>query len=156
MASPEASMSSRTSRPGVRWFQLMLLACITNGLGAFGLKVLAERKWTDRYEFQYLLMWYVGWLILGVFMLIRRPFKPVRREVVIAAAMGLCSMAGQFFTGLALSRDVAGHVAFSLSTGGTLFIVALAGILLFKEKVGPYGLAGLVLGILSIIVLSVS
>jgi multidrug transporter EmrE-like cation transporter len=70
--------------------------------------------------------------------------------------MALCSVAGQFFTGLALARDVAGHVAFSISTGGTLFIVALAGILLFREKVGPYGLAGLVLGILSIIVLSIS
>jgi multidrug transporter EmrE-like cation transporter len=70
--------------------------------------------------------------------------------------MGLCSIAGQFFVGLALSRAVAGHVAFSISTGGTLFVVALAGILLFKESVGPYGLAGLVLGILSIVVLSVS
>ena len=30
-----------------------------------------------------------------------------------------------------------------------VFIVALAGILLFKEKVGPYVVAGLVLGILS-------
>jgi multidrug transporter EmrE-like cation transporter len=57
---------------------------------------------------------------------------------------------------LALSRDVAGHIAFSISTGGTLFIVALAGVFLFKERVGPYGVAGLVLGILSIIVLSIS
>ena len=134
----------------------MLVACVTNGLGAFGLKVLAERKLTDRYEFQYLLMWYLGWLVLGAFIVMRRPFKPERREILIGAAMGLCSMAGQFFTGLALARAVAGHVAFSISTGGTLFIVALAGILLFKEKVGPYGLTGLLLGILSIVVLSVS
>ncbi|HEY7210695.1 MAG TPA: hypothetical protein VH477_10525 [Bryobacteraceae bacterium] len=147
---------SNPTRAGTRWFQLMLLACITNGLGAFGLKVLAERQLTDRYEFQYLLMWYLGWLLLGAVIVIRRPFKPQAREILIAAAMGLCSIAGQFFVGLALSRAVAGHVAFSISTGGTLFVVALAGILLFKESVGPYGLAGLVLGILSIVVLSVS
>jgi drug/metabolite transporter (DMT)-like permease len=156
MGNPERLMSNPASRSGSRWFQLMLLACVTNGLGAFGLKVLAERNLTDKYEFQYLFMWYLGWLVLGALIMVRRPFKPKRREILIAAAMGLCSMAGQFFTGLALSRAVAGHVAFSISTGGTLFIVALAGILLFKEKVGPYGLAGLVLGILSIVVLSVS
>jgi drug/metabolite transporter (DMT)-like permease len=149
-------MSGSEKKTGGRWFQLMLLACITNGLGAFGLKVLAGLGLTDRYELQYLLVWYLGWLLFGVVVFIGRPFKPHTREILIAAAMGLCSVAGQFFTGLALARDVAGHVAFSISTGGTLFIVALAGILLFREKVGPYGLAGLVLGILSIVVLSIS
>jgi multidrug transporter EmrE-like cation transporter len=101
----------------------MLVACITNGLGAFGLKVLAERKLTDRYEVQYLVIWYLGWLLLGVAL---------------------------------ASREVAGNVAFSIGTGGTLFVVALAGVLVFKEKVGPYGLAGLILGILSIAALSVT
>jgi drug/metabolite transporter (DMT)-like permease len=149
-------MNSPDPRQGARWFRLILLACVTNGLGAFGLKVLAERKLTDRYEVQYLLVWYLGWLLLGAIIVIRHPFKPHLREILIAAAMGLCSIAGQFFTGLALSRDMAGHVAFSISTGGTLFIVALAGILFFREKVGPYGLAGLILGILSIVVLSLS
>jgi drug/metabolite transporter (DMT)-like permease len=149
-------MSNPVNQAGAKWFQLMLLACITNGLGAFGLKVLAERKLTDRYEFQYLLIWYLSWLLFGMIVFIRRRFRPHLREILIGAAMGFCSVAGQFFTGLALARDVAGHVAFSISTGGTLFIVALAGILLFREKVGPYGLAGLVLGILSIVVVSLS
>ncbi len=134
----------------------MLLACVTNGLGAFGLKVLAERGFTDRYEFQYLFFWYSGWLLFSLAVLFFRPFKPYLREVFIALAMGLCSLTGQFFTGLALARNVAGHVAFSISTGGTLFLVALAGVVLFREKVGPYGIAGLVLGILSIVVLSLT
>jgi drug/metabolite transporter (DMT)-like permease len=133
----------------------MLLACLTNGLGAFGLKVLAERELTQRYEMQYLLLWYLGWLLFGFLLFVRRPFKVAPRELLISAGMGACSLAGQFFTGLALSR-VKGHVAFSISTGGTLFIVALAGIFFFKERVGPYGIAGLVIGILSIVVLSIS
>jgi multidrug transporter EmrE-like cation transporter len=149
-------MSDSPKRTGTKWFRLMVLACVANGLGAFGLKVLAERKLTDRYEFPYLLSWYLGWLLLGAVIFIARPFKPTTRETAISAGMGLCSISGQFFTGLALSRDVAGHVAFSVSTGGTLFLVALAGILFFKEKVGAYGIAGLVLGILSIVVLSIS
>jgi drug/metabolite transporter (DMT)-like permease len=144
------------SASGSRWFRLMLVACVTNGLGAFGLKVLAERKLTDRFEVQYLFLWYLGWLSFGALIFLRRPFKPTTREMAVSAGMGLCSIAGQFFTGLALSRDVVGHVVFSISTGGTLFIVALAGIFLFKESVGPFGIAGLVLGILSIVVLGIS
>jgi multidrug transporter EmrE-like cation transporter len=38
--------------------------------------------------------------------------------------------------------------------GGGLFIVVGAGVLLFKERVGPYGVAGIVLGIISIVLLS--
>lgn len=148
--------SSLGNQSGTRWFRLMLVACVTNGLGAFGLKVLAERKLTGQYEVQYLLLWYLGWLLFGAVVFIWRPFKPVLREIVISAGMGLCSIAGQFFTGLALSRDVAGHVAFPIGTGGTLFVVALAGIVFFKERVGPFGIAGLVLGILSIVVLGVA
>ena len=149
-------MNKKLQQPGARWFQLMLLACVTNGLGAFGLKVLAERGLTARYESQYLFYWYLGWLLLSTIILVRRPLLPYRREIAIGAAMGLCSLAGQYFTGLALSHDVAGHVAFSISTGGTLFVVALAGVLLFRERVGPFGVAGLALGILSIFVLSIA
>jgi multidrug transporter EmrE-like cation transporter len=47
-----------------------------------------------------------------------------------------------------------GYIAFPLTTGGSLFLVATAGILLFKEKVGPYGIAGLTLGIIALVTLS--
>jgi multidrug transporter EmrE-like cation transporter len=70
--------------------------------------------------------------------------------------MGLCSLGGQAFTGLALSHGIPGHVAFPLTTGGSLFLVALAGIILFKERVGHYGLLGIVLGICSLVLLSIS
>jgi len=134
----------------------MLLACISNGLGVFGLKILAERKLTERYEFPYLLVWYGGWFLFGLAVWFYRRFRPNSSEVAIAVGMGFCSVAGQLFTGLALSRHIAGHIAFSVSTGGTLFVVALAGIFLFRERVGPYGLAGLILGILSIVVLTIA
>lgn len=152
---PQTATSKQSSRTGAKWFALMLLACITNGIGAFGLKVLAEHKLAS-YEFQYLVMWYLGWLLFSIVVFLRSPFRFSAREIFISAGMGLCSVAGQFTAGLALSRHVAGHVVFSVSTGGTLFIVALAGILLFKERVGGYGMAGLILGITSIALLSIS
>ena len=76
-------------------------------------------------------------------------------KVLLGAAMGACSFSGQAFTGLALSHGIPGHIAFPLTTGGSLFLVAGAGILLFKEKVGKYGIAGMVIGILALVLLSV-
>jgi multidrug transporter EmrE-like cation transporter len=69
--------------------------------------------------------------------------------------MGLCSLGGQYFSGRALVNGIPGHILFPVATGGTLFAVALAGIFVFKEDVGPYGHAGLILGILALVVLSV-
>ena len=44
---------------------------------------------------------------------------------------------------------------FPITTGGNLFVVAAAGVFLFREKIGPYGIAGIVTGVLSIILLSI-
>jgi hypothetical protein len=39
-------------------------------------------------------------------------------------------------------------------SGGSLFVVAAAGILIFRERVGAYGIAGIAMGILSLVMLS--
>jgi multidrug transporter EmrE-like cation transporter len=78
-----------------------------------------------------------------------------RREILLGAAMGACSLGGQGFTALALASQVPGHVVFPITTGGSLFLVAAAGVLIFKEKVGSYGVAGIILGITSLVLLSI-
>jgi hypothetical protein len=131
----------------------MLLAFVTNGLGPFGLKILNERGLAS-YQSQYLVYWYLGGAIFGVLAFLGA-LRTVRTgEAALGAAMGLCSLSGQTFTGLALSHGLAGHVVFPLTTGGSLFLVAAAGIVVFRERVGPFGIAGIVLGILSLIMLS--
>lgn len=135
------------------WAKLMLIAFVANGLGPFGLKVLSERKLAD-YQPQYLFYWYLGGLFFALLALFGGSFRVNRKEVALGAFMGLASFCGQAFTGLALSHDVPGYIAFPLTTGGSLFLVATAGILLFKEKVGPYGIAGLMLGIIALVTLS--
>jgi multidrug transporter EmrE-like cation transporter len=87
--------------------------------------------------------------------LIRSGQRPYGREVWLGALMGACSLLGQAFTGLALANGVPGHVAFPMTTGGSLFLVGAAGLWLFKERVGPYGMAGMVLGIAALVALSV-
>jgi drug/metabolite transporter (DMT)-like permease len=136
------------------WIRLMLIAFVTNGLGPFGLKMLQEKQ-LSAFQPQYLLFWYGGAAIFGVLAFLRGFHRPSRQEVVLGAAMGLCSLCGQTFTGLALARGIPGHVAFPITTGGSLFLVAAAGIFVFKEKIGGYGAAGIVLGILSLILVSI-
>lgn len=135
------------------WLQLMLLAFVTNGLGPFGLKILSERNLAE-FQPQYLVYWYLGGAAFGVLAFLRESRKVERREVGLGALLGMCSLSGQSFTGLALAHGLPGHVVFPLTTGGSLFLVAAAGIVLFKEKVGRYGIAGIVLGIVSLIMLS--
>ena len=129
------------------WLRLMLIAFVANGIGPFGLKILSERGLASQYQAQYLLYWYLGAFMFAMAAL-------WRREVGLGALMGGCSLLGQSFTGLALSHGMPGHVVFPITTGGSLFLVAAAGLLLFKEKVGAYGMAGMVLGIAALVGLS--
>ena len=49
-----------------KWLQLMLVAFVANGLGPFGLKIMAAKGLSERYHYQYLLLWYLGGLLFGL------------------------------------------------------------------------------------------
>lgn len=134
------------------WLKLMLIALFANGLGPFGLRVLQARGLLEPYRLPYLGFWYAGGLLLAGAAYLRHPARMTRAEVFLGGAMACCSLGGQLATALALST-VPGHIAFAVTTGGNLFIVAAAGILIFRESVGRYGLAGIALGILSLLLL---
>ena len=136
------------------WLQMMLIAFVTNGLGPFGLKVLTEQGWGS-FQWQYLIYWYAGGVLFALLALWRNWQGMARRELILGVLMGMCSLGGQSCTGLALARGVPGHVAFPITTGGSLFLVAAAGILIFKERIGAYGVAGIALGIASLVMLSI-
>jgi multidrug transporter EmrE-like cation transporter len=138
------------------WFRLMMVAFLANGLGPFGLKILAEAGQADRYQFQYLIYWYLGGLVFTGLAFFREHRGVRGTEVALGALMGLASLAGQSFTSLALAHHVPGHIVFPMTTGGSLIVVATAGILLFKERVTIYGVAGIVLGIVSLVTLSLA
>ena len=137
------------------WGRLMLVAFFANGLGPFGLKVLAARGLAG-YQSQYLFYWYLGGVVFAAAALWLARSGVNGREILLGAAMGGCSFAGQSFTALALAKGLPGHIAFPLTTGGSLFVVAIAGIVFFRERIGPYGLCGVVLGIAALVMLSVA
>ena len=56
----------------------------------------------------------------------------------------------------ALDNQVPGSVAYPVGNGGSLFLVVLAGVLLFKEDVNRVGIAGIAVGVAAVLVLILS
>lgn len=139
------------------WLLLMLLSFLFNGCEAFGVRVLAGLGMADRYTDQYLLYYYLsGLLCIGIPLLVKGT-RPNAREVGVGALMALCSISGTISLAYALGRyNIPGNIAFPISNGGSLFMVVIAGVLLFRERLGRYGICGCALGILAIVLLSVS
>jgi glucose uptake protein GlcU len=132
----------------------MAVAFVANGLGPFGLKIMTEKGLSEKYHYQYLILWYAGGLVFGLiwFLATRGRFRT--QELVMSFGIGMASFGGQLFSLLALEKNVPGYIVFPMTTGGNLFLVAAAGVFLFRERVGAYGIAGILTGILSLILLS--
>ena len=139
-----------------KWMRLMLLAFVANGLGPFGVKIMAEKGLAARYQFQYLLWWYAGGLAFGLFAFLLSRGRFQVKDLVMAFGIGAGSFGGQLFSVLALEQKVPGYIVFPITTGGNLFLVAAAGFLLFREKIGRYGVAGILTGMLAIVLLTLS
>jgi drug/metabolite transporter (DMT)-like permease len=137
-----------------KWLRLMLLSFFANGLGPFGLKVLAEKGLAEKFHFQYLVWWYAGGLAFGFAALLISRSRIRLRDAVMAFGIGVGSFGGQLFSAMALEQKVPGYIVFPITTGGNLFLVAAAGVILFREKIGVYGIMGILTGIASLVLLS--
>ena len=82
------------------------------------------------------------------------------REKRIEAKSVWIGLMGGFGTAVGMGANMTaasilpGYKVFPLVNGGTLLLVALAGRLIFRERIGPYGIAGIVAGIAAIVLLS--
>ena len=136
------------------WSRWMMLAFVFNGLCTFGLRILAGRGMAAQYTSAYLLLWYLaGAALLGAVYL-GGHMQTKRADLAVGGALGVASVAGQTSLGMALSGGLPGSIVYPVALAGGLFIVVGVGVLLFKERVGPCGIAGIVLGIVSIVLLS--
>lgn len=137
-----------------QWMRLMMIAFVMNGMGPFGLKVMAEKGLLQHFHFQYLMWWYAGSGILSFAAFLFEGGGFVSREVAIAFGIGAASFGGQLFSLLALESGAPGYIVFPMTTGGNLFVVAAGGVLIYKERIGRYGIAGIAVGVLSLVLLS--
>ena len=132
----------------------MMIAFLFNGLCTFGIRILAGLGLAAKYTSSYLVFWYLAGALFLLVLYLRSGERPKRVDVMVGLGLGLFSAAGQTALGLALAQGLPGNVVFPVVLAGGLFIVVAAGVVIFKERIGTAGIAGIVLGVLSIVLLS--
>ena len=138
------------------WFLLMLVILVTNGMSAYGLRVIAG--WADpaTLKFPYLCIWYAGGMASILIPMLLKGVKLGRKELLFGALMAALSLGGQVAMAVALSGGVPGHVVFPIAIGGSIFVVALSSQIFFHEKMNRLTLLGVGMGFVAVILLSIS
>ncbi|HWQ90116.1 MAG TPA: EamA family transporter [Clostridia bacterium] len=150
----EASQTGHNAASSAKWLVLMLLAFLAQGLAGSSQKVLVEAKAGDHVWQFYIVLYWTGFLVMLALSLFREA-RPNAREFATAFVMAVCSVAGNVSITSALNT-VKGVVAYPVANGGSLTLVVLAGVLFFREKIHPVGLAGIVCGITAVLILVLS
>jgi drug/metabolite transporter (DMT)-like permease len=151
-AVPAANAASAQGNVKI-WIIAMLCAFILNGVCPFGLRVLEGRGLGAQYTPVYLVYWYLAGFLVGCLALLRTRRRLSRANLIIGLFMAAASVGGQFFMGMALAHGVPGSVVYMLGMGASLCVVALGGILFFRERVGGYAKLGLAIGLAATVLL---
>jgi len=139
-----------------RWLLLMLIILLVNGMSAFGLRVLAAWGLPPNSKFPYLTVWYAaGFACIGIPMLLRG-IRGGLKEAGWGALIAGLSIGGQVAMANALNSGLPGNIVFSVTIGGSLLLVVIAGRLFFAEKMHPLCWTGVAIGVLAVVLLSVS
>ena len=147
LADPPAAVRAKSM-----WLPLIILAFAANGLAASSQKVLVELGGGD-YAWQfYVVLYAAGCAVMAVGNLVSRVGRPNWREFWTAWRWAWRAR-GEHLHREGIDSHVPGSVAYPVANGGSLFLVVLAGVLVFKERVNPAGVAGIVTGIAAILVL---
>jgi drug/metabolite transporter (DMT)-like permease len=129
---------------------LIIVAFIFNGLTSVGLKAATQMKAASAVPFALLVMYATGSLAAAG----PAKWRPIeRKNALIGAMAGLGASVGSVAAGRAL-QSLPGYIVFPMYCGGTILLVVLAGRVIFREKIGPYGLAGILVGMAAIALLS--
>lgn len=138
------------------WFLLMIVILLTNGMSSFGLKMLAGWQLPGGVKFPYLTVWYAAGLASLAVPMLFKGFRLGKKEAGLGALMAILSIAGQITMAMALDLRVPGNIVFPVAIGGSILIVAVAGWVFFNERISGLSAAGMVLGLVAVILLSVS
>jgi drug/metabolite transporter (DMT)-like permease len=155
-AEMQAETSPVAGGKQAKWFLLMLVILLTNGMSSYGLKVIAAWGLPETAKFPYLTVWYAaGLAVIGVPILFQH-VRVTAQEVGWSGIMAALSLGGQLAMAMALKLNVPGHVVFPIAIGGSVFIVILGGRFLFGERLNGLTVGGVSCGLAAIILLSLS
>jgi multidrug transporter EmrE-like cation transporter len=136
------------------YIRFMTIAFLTNGLGAFGLRVLAGNGLGTISEIQYLTLWYVLGFVTALVAYMKVSQRPIGKEVLIGSGMAVSSLCGQLGMALSLSGGIPGFIVFPVATGGGMLFVVAVGRLVYHEPMGALGILGILVGLVAMILLA--
>ncbi len=155
-AETQAEASPLPGEKQAKWFLLMLVILLTNGMSSYGLKVIAAWGLPETAKFPYLTVWYAaGLAVIGVPLLFQRVRITVR-ELGWSGIIAALSLGGQLAMAVALKLNVPGHVVLPIAIGGSVFIVILGGRFLFGERLNRLTTGGVSFGLAAIVLLGLS
>ena len=138
------------------WFLLMLVILLTNGMSAFGLKMIAGWRLPETVKYPYLTTWYAGGLAAIALPMILKGMRVRKTELFWGGVAGALSIGGQIAMAVALGSGVPGHVVFPIAIGGSIFVVALSSRVFFHERMNRLTLFGVGMGFVAVILLGIS
>jgi len=138
------------------WFLLMLVMFLTNGMSAFGLKMIAAWGLPETVKYPYLATWYAGGLAAIALPMLLKGMRVGKTELFWGAVAGALSVGGPVAMAVALGSGLPGHVVFPIAIGGSIVVVALAGRLVFGERMNRHTVVGVALGSIAVVLLGVS
>ena len=138
------------------WFLLMFIILLTNGMSAFGLKVIVGWGLPGKVKFPYLSIWYAAGFASIFLPMIFTGVRVRRREFFWGAIVAALSIAGQIAMAVALDSHVPGHIVFPVAVGGSIIVVALVGHYFFNEPMNRFTATGVSLGLLAVVLLGIS
>jgi drug/metabolite transporter (DMT)-like permease len=136
----------------MRYRTLAAIFFVSNGMTSIGMKAASEMP-VKRSVFLALLLMNAFAAVFALVVVIAERKRLVWKNTWVGALGGIGSAVGGLATCRA-AQMVPGYVVFPVSSGGTLLLIVLIARLGFKEKIGPYGIAGIAVGIAAITLLS--
>jgi multidrug transporter EmrE-like cation transporter len=137
----------------VKYRTLVPIFFITNGLVLITQKAVGEMKSTAAVPMAVLFM-QIAAVIPAMIAVLLDKKKLDKTSLWVGMLGGIGGTVGTVFVCKA-AHVLPGYIVFPISGGGNLLFVAFLARVLFKEKIGPYGLAGIAVGMAAIALLSV-
>lgn len=134
------------------WHRRILVAAAFNGMAALGGRVLQAWGLNEGHRFIYLSLWFGTGGVIALVLMVRARTLPRVQDIAAGLAMGATSLAGEIGILRAL-QDLPGSVVYSGIIAGEIAAVGAVGAIVFGERIGPYGVAGIVTGLASVVLL---
>jgi len=132
--------------------KLLALSFLLNGLLLVGMKAVSEFSLAAFIPSVLLVQYALAAIMTSPEAL--RSKVPIRRASIrIGILAGLSSAVGMAAS-IAVADMLPGYIVFPVIQGGTLLLVVLIGLIVFRERIGGYGIAGIIAGIGAIVLLS--